>query len=48
MTLYYACEKEKIWDIARKHLASVEEIKQINDITEEILSFEKMILIPNM
>ena len=47
MTLYFASEKEKIWDIARKYSAGIEEIKQINDITEEILTVDKMILIPN-
>lgn len=46
MTIYFAQSGEKIWDIARKYFADANEIKQINDINEEILSNDKMILIP--
>ena len=46
MTVYFADSGEKIWDIARHYYASVDEIKQINQINEDILACDKMILIP--
>lgn len=46
MTVYFADSGEKIWDIARYYYASVDEIKQINQINEDILACDKMILIP--
>ncbi len=46
MTVYFASEGENIWDIARKYLASVDEIKAINDIDSDVLGLEKMILVP--
>lgn len=48
MTIYFALKGETIWDISRRYLASPEEIKQINDIAEEILTTDTMILIPNI
>ncbi len=47
MTVYFASSGEKIWDIARHYFADVEELKQINEISEDTLSTDKMILIPN-
>ncbi len=46
MTIYFASEGESVWDIARRYSASVEEIKQINDIINENLDDDKMILVP--
>lgn len=46
MTIYYAAKGENIWDIARQYYASKCEIKQINDLEDDVLSFDKMILIP--
>lgn len=46
MTVYFADSGEKIWDIARRYFAAVDEIKQINQINEDILTCDKMILIP--
>ena len=46
MTIYFAQTGENVWDIARRYCASVEEIKQINDITDEKLDINKMILVP--
>lgn len=46
MTMYFANAGEKIWDISRKYLANITELKQINDINEDILTADKMILIP--
>ena len=46
MTIYFANEGENIWDIARKYLASVSEIKEINGIEEEVLNNNTMIMVP--
>ena len=46
MTIYFASDGENVWDIARHYLASVADIKQINDIEENILESGKMVLIP--
>ncbi|MDO4608808.1 MAG: DUF3794 domain-containing protein [Clostridia bacterium] len=46
MTVYFAQCGENIWDIAKKYFANVDEIKQINDISDNILINDKMILIP--
>lgn len=47
MTICFACDGESVWDIARRYGAAVEEIKQINDITDDTLESAKMILVPN-
>lgn len=47
MTVYFASAGEKIWDIARHYFADVEELKQINEISDDTISLDKMILIPN-
>lgn len=46
MTIYFASAGENLWDIAHRYLASMEEIKAINDISDEILLNDKMILVP--
>lgn len=46
MTVYYASSGENIWDIARRYLADIDEMKQINEISEDVLSNDKMILVP--
>lgn len=46
MTIYFAAPGEKVWDIARRYCSSVEEICQINDLSEQTLSAGKMILVP--
>ncbi len=46
MTLYFAQSGENIWDIARHYFADVSEVKQINEITEDTLTSDKMILVP--
>lgn len=45
MIVYFASAGEKVWDIARRYLANVEEIKEINDITEDVLTYDKMVLV---
>jgi hypothetical protein len=47
MTIYFASAGERIWDIAKRYIANVEDIKQINEIDDDILCYDKMILIPN-
>ncbi len=46
--IYFADAGEKIWDIARKYNSSVEEIMQINELTENLLPASKTLLIPIM
>ncbi len=46
MTVYFADAGEKIWDISRKYLADIKELKQINEINEDVLTNDKMLLIP--
>lgn len=46
MTVYFASAGEKIWDIARHYFADVYELKQINEIDQDILTGDKMILVP--
>ena len=47
MTIYYATEGEKVWDIAKKYYAKVDEIKQMNELTQDVITGDKMILISN-
>lgn len=47
MTVYFASEGESVWDIARHYFADVDELKQINEISENKLLCDKMLLIPN-
>lgn len=46
LTIYYAKPGERIWDIAKKYYTCVDEIKEQNDIKEEVINQEKAILIP--
>ena len=46
IVLYFADEGEKIWDIARRYNSSVEEIKALNNISEDILTESKKFIIP--
>lgn len=46
MTIYFASKGENIWDIAKKYFADVNEIKQINELSENVLNTEQMILVP--
>ena len=45
LLLCYAEKGEKIWDIAKKHRASMESIMRENNLSEEVLSERKMIVI---
>lgn len=44
ITVYFASEGEKIWDIAREYNSSVSLIKSLNELTEDVLSENKMIV----
>ncbi len=46
MTIYFASQGENIWDIARRYLASVSEIMEINGIEDEIINNNTMIMVP--
>ncbi len=47
MIAYFASAGENIWDISRNYFADMNIVKQINEIDENILTEDKMILIPN-
>ena len=46
LTIYFASGGEKIWDIARKYRSSTDEIKTVNEISEDVLQSDKMIFVP--
>lgn len=48
MVIYYADSGERVWDIARKYNSSVDEIISINELTSDVLPFEKALIIPLM
>ena len=46
LTVYFADEGESLWQIARKYLSSIDEIRKINGINDDILKAGQMILVP--
>ncbi|MBR4762303.1 MAG: DUF3794 domain-containing protein, partial [Clostridia bacterium] len=46
MTVYFAEAGESVWDISRKYLASVDEVKRINGIESDKLSERRTVLVP--
>ncbi len=48
LTIYFADKGETVWNIARKYCTTVEAILKENDLTENILSAGKMLLIPGV
>ncbi len=44
--IVYACEGETLWDIAKAHHSSVEDIRAENDLTDEYLHAATMLMIP--
>lgn len=46
LKIYFAEENDNVWDIARDNNASVDEIMQINGLSEDTFKSRKMILIP--
>lgn len=45
VTMYFASAGEELWDIAREHNASVEDIMSDNELTEDRLTGDKLLLI---
>ena len=48
LAVYFCCEGDCVWDVARNHNASVDEIMKINSLENDILTGGKMILVPMM
>lgn len=46
MVIYFAKQKESLWDIAKNYSAGVEEIKKLNSLADDILTVDKALLIP--
>ncbi len=46
MTVYFADTGESVWDIARRYLADISEIRRLNGINDDKLTVGQMILIP--
>lgn len=46
LVIYYAECGEKVWDIAKSYNSNVEEIREINSITSDVIDSNKRILIP--
>jgi len=46
MIIYFPDNEEKVWDIARKYGASVDEIMRINELDCDTVNEGKMILVP--
>lgn len=46
MVIYFASSGESLWEIAKKYSSGVEEIKKLNSINENTLSYDKPLLIP--
>ena len=45
--IYFAKQNEEIWSVAKENHTSVEIIKNINHLTEDILTEDKMLLLPS-
>ncbi len=48
LVVYFAKEKEALWDIAKKFRTSVELIKSENELREDVLDARRILLIPGM
>lgn len=46
LVLYFASEGENVWNIARDYCTSVTQVRQENDLTEDILTSDRMLMIP--
>ena len=46
LILYFASAGEDVWGIARDYCTSVSQVRQENDLTEDILTADRMIMIP--
>lgn len=48
LTLYYARQGERLWDIAKEYSTAVAMLKQENSIEDDVLDGPKMLLIPTV
>ena len=48
LTLYFAKQNERVWDIAKQFSSDIEMIKKENNITGDCLESNKVILIPGI
>lgn len=48
LVVYFAKEKEALWDIAKKFRTSVELIKSENELRDDVLDARRILLIPGM
>lgn len=48
LVVYFADEKERLWDIAKTFKTSVELIKKENELTKDVLDTRRILLIPGM
>lgn len=46
LVLYFADEGESIWSIAREHCTCVDEVMKENDLSEDVVTARKMLMIP--
>ena len=46
LILYFATAGEDVWSIARDYCTSVTQVRQENDLTEDILATDRMLMIP--
>lgn len=47
LILYFAKSGENVWEIAKSHCTGVEQIRQENELIEDILTSDTMIMIPS-
>ena len=46
VTLYFAKKGENLWNIAKRYCSTVDEIASLNELDNEVLSYDKMLIIP--
>lgn len=46
LAVYFCAEGDSVWDVARNHNASVDEIMKLNSLENDILADGKMLLVP--
>lgn len=46
LILYFADEGEDVWNIARDYCTSVTQVRKENDLTEDLISSKRMLMIP--
>ncbi|MBO4693706.1 MAG: DUF3794 domain-containing protein [Clostridia bacterium] len=46
LTIYFAESGENIWGVARKYLADIDEVRRLNELSDDTLTGGQMLLIP--